>query len=391
MQDFQKTKKACYLGFITQAIAANFAPLLFLKFHKDYGISLGNIALISTVFFFTQLLVDLFCAKFVDRIGYRFSIVVSEVLSALGLVGLAFLPDLLPDAFAGILISVTIYAMGCGLIEVLVSPIIEACPFENKEATMSFLHSFYCWGTVGTIVISTLFFKIFGMDSWKWLAVIWALIPAYNIFNFATCPIVPIVEEGQGMGIRKLFKIPLFWVSICLMVCAGASELAMAQWASAYAEAALGLSKTIGDLLGPCMFAVTMGINRIIFGKYGEKMNLVKYMTASGLLCVICYLMSSLSSNPVIGLIGCVLCGFSVAIMWPGTISISSKKFPKGGTAMFALLAMAGDLGGGVGPAIVGRITQYADDNIRVGMGAGLIFPVVLVIMVYIFAGRDKK
>lgn len=391
MQDFQKTKKACYLGFITQAIAANFAPLLFLKFHKDYGISLGNIALISTVFFFTQLLVDLFCAKFVDRIGYRFSIVVSEVLSALGLVGLAFLPDLLPDAFAGILISVTIYAMGCGLIEVLVSPIIEACPFENKEATMSLLHSFYCWGTVGTIVISTLFFKIFGMDSWKWLAVIWALIPAYNIFNFATCPIVPIVEEGQGMGIRKLFKIPLFWASICLMVCAGASELAMAQWASAYAEAALGLSKTIGDLLGPCMFAVTMGINRIIFGKYGEKMNLVKYMTASGLLCVICYLMASLSSNPVIGLIGCVLCGFSVAIMWPGTISISSKKFPKGGTAMFALLAMAGDLGGGVGPAIVGRITQYADDNIRVGMGAGLIFPVVLVIMVYLFAGRDKK
>ena len=391
MQDFQKTKKACYLGFITQAIAANFAPLLFLKFHKDYGISLGNIALISTVFFFTQLLVDLFCAKFVDRIGYRFSIVVSEVLSALGLVGLAFLPDLLPDAFAGILISVTIYAMGCGLIEVLVSPIIEACPFENKEATMSFLHSFYCWGTVGTIVISTLFFKIFGMDSWKWLAVIWALIPAYNIFNFATCPIVPIVEEGQGMGIRKLFKIPLFWASICLMVCAGASELAMAQWASAYAEAALGLSKTIGDLLGPCMFAVTMGINRIIFGKYGEKMNLVIYMTASGLLCVICYLMSSLSSNPVIGLIGCILCGFSVAIMWPGTISISSKKFPNGGTAMFALLAMAGDLGGGVGPAIVGRITQYADDNIRVGMGAGLIFPVVLVIMVYILAGRDKK
>ena len=391
MQDFQKTKKACYLGFITQAIAANFAPLLFLKFHKDYGISLGNIALISTVFFFTQLLVDLFCAKFVDRIGYRFSIVVSEVLSALGLVGLAFLPDLLPDAFAGIFISVTIYAMGCGLIEVLVSPIIEACPFENKEATMSLLHSFYCWGTVGTIVISTLFFKIFGMDSWKWLAVIWALIPAYNIFNFATCPIVPIVEEGQGMGIRKLFKIPLFWASICLMVCAGASELAMAQWASAYAEAALGLSKTIGDLLGPCMFAVTMGINRIIFGKYGEKMNLVKYMTASGLLCVICYLMASLSSNPVIGLIGCVLCGFSVAIMWPGTISISSKKFPNGGTAMFALLAMAGDLGGGVGPAIVGRITQYADDNIRVGMGAGLIFPVVLVIMVYIFAGRDKK
>lgn len=384
MPNYRKTKTACYLGFITQAIAANFAPLLFLKFHKDYGISLGNIALISTVYFFTQLLIDLFCAKFVDRIGYRVSIVVSEVCSAAGLIGLAFLPDLLPNAFAGILISVTVYAVGCGLIEVLVSPIIEACPFENKEATMSLLHSFYCWGCVGTILISTLFFALFGMDSWRWLAVIWALVPAVNIYNFATCPIVPIVEEGQGMGIRKLGKNPVFWVSIILMVCAGASELSMAQWASAYAEAALGLSKARGDLMGPCMFAVTMGISRVIYGKYGEKLDLSKFMLGSGALCVVCYLMASLSSNPVIGLIGCVLCGFSVGIMWPGTISISSKKFPAGGTAMFALLAMAGDLGGSIGPAVVGRVTQYAGDDIRAGMGVGLIFPVVLIVMLII-------
>ena len=386
MPNYRKTKLACYLGFVTQAIAANFAPLLFLKFHKDYSISLGNIALISTVYFFTQLLIDFFCAKFVDRIGYRVSIVASEILSATGLIGLAFLPDILPDAFAGILISVTIYAMGCGLIEVLASPIIEACPFDNKEATMSLLHSFYCWGSVGTIVISTLFFKIFGMDSWRWLTIIWALVPACNIYNFATCPIVPIVEEGQGMGIRKLGKKPLFWVSICLMVCAGASELAMAQWASAYAEAALGLSKALGDMLGPCMFAVTMGISRVIFGKYGEKLDLKKFMLGSGLLCVICYLMASLSANPMVGLIGCILCGFSVGIMWPGTLSISSKKFPTGGTAMFALLAMAGDLGGSIGPAIVGRVTQYAGDSIRAGMGVGLIFPAVLIIMLIIMS-----
>jgi len=384
MPNYRKTKLACYLGFVTQAIAANFAPLLFLKFHKDYSISLGNIALISTVYFFTQLLIDFFCAKFVDRIGYRVSIVASEILSATGLIGLAFLPDILPDAFAGILISVTIYAMGCGLIEVLASPIIEACPFDNKEATMSLLHSFYCWGSVGTIVISTLFFKIFGMDSWRWLTIIWALVPACNIYNFATCPIVPIVEEGQGMGIRKLGKKPLFWVSICLMVCAGASELAMAQWASAYAEAALGLSKALGDMLGPCMFAVTMGISRVIFGKYGEKLDLKKFMLGSGLLCVICYLMASLSANPMVGLIGCILCGFSVGIMWPGTISISSKKFPAGGTAMFALLAMAGDLGGSIGPAIVGGVTQYAGDDIRAGMGVGLVFPVVLIFMLIV-------
>ena len=391
MPNYRKTKTACYLGFITQAIAANFAPLLFLKFHNDYGISFGNIALISTVYFFTQLLIDLVCAKFVDRIGYRISIVVSEICSAAGLIGLAFLPDLLPDAFAGILISVTVYAMGCGLIEVLVSPIIEACPFENKEATMSLLHSFYCWGCVGTILVSTLFFALFGMDSWRWLAVIWALVPAFNIYNFATCPIVPIVEEGQGMGIRRLGKSPLFWVSIILMVCAGASELSMSQWASAYAEAALGLSKSIGDLLGPCMFAVTMGISRIIYGKYGEKLNLSKFMLGSGALCVICYLMASLSANPVIGLIGCILCGFSVGIMWPGTISISSKKFPMGGTAMFALLAMAGDLGGSIGPAIVGRVTQYAGDDIRAGMGVGLVFPVVLIVMLIILSGASAK
>lgn len=386
MPNYRKTKTACYLGFVTQAIAANFAPLLFLKFHNDYNISLGNIALISTCFFFTQLLVDLFCAKFVDKIGYRICIVASEVCSAAGLIGLAFLPDILPNPFAGILCSVIVYAIGSGLIEVLGSPIVEACPFENKEATMSLLHSFYCWGAVGTILISTLFFLLFGMDSWKWLAVLWALIPTYNIYNFATCPIEHLVEEGSGMGIRELFQKPLFWISVCLMICSGASELAMAQWASAYAEAALGLSKAIGDLTGPCMFAVTMGISRVIFGKYGDRIDLMKFMTGSGILCVVCYLLTSLSSNPLIGLIGCIVCGFSVGIMWPGTISISSKKFPLGGTAMFALLAMAGDLGGSIGPGIVGYITQAAGDNIRIGMSVGLVFPVILLVMLFILS-----
>lgn len=390
MPDYQKTKTACYLGLITQAISANFAPLLFLKFHNDYHISLGNIALISTFFFFTQLLVDLFCAKFVDRIGYRACIVTSEICAAAGLLGLAFLPDLLPDPFIGIICSVIIYAIGSGLIEVLCSPIIEACPFENKEATMSLLHSFYCWGAAATILISSLFFLIFGMDSWKWLAVIWAVIPAINIYNFATCPIEHLVNDGDGMKIRQLFHTPVFWLAVCLMVCSGASELAMAQWASAYAEAALGLSKTLGDLIGPCMFAVTMGISRMIFGKYGERMDLMKFMTGSGLLCVICYLFSSLSSNPVIGLTGCIACGFSVGIMWPGTISITSKKIPAGGTAMFALLAMAGDLGGSIGPGIVGRITQNAGNNIRAGIGMGIIFPVVLLIMLFMLY-RSKR
>lgn len=391
MKNYKKTKIACYLGFITQAIAANFAPLLFLKFHMDYNISLGNIALISTCFFFTQLVVDLFCAKFVDRIGYRACIVASEVCSALGLVGLAILPDLLSNPYMGIIISVITYAIGSGLIEVLCSPIVEACPFENKEATMSLLHSFYCWGAVGTILVSTAFFAIFGIDSWKYLAVLLALVPAINIYNFATCSIEYLVEDGEGMSIPSLFKTPLFWVAIILMVCSGASELSMAQWASAYAEAALGLSKTMGDLLGPCLFAVAMGICRVLYGKYGEKVNLTKFMLGSGLLCVVCYVLASLFSNPVVGLAGCILCGFSVGIMWPGTLSISSKKFPAGGTAMFALLAMAGDLGGSIGPAIVGRVTQMAGDNIRTGMTVGLIFPVVLVIGLLFFVKMKSK
>ena len=389
---YRKTLIACYLGFITQAITANFVPLLFLMFHRTYQISLGKIAFISTVFFFTQLLVDLFCAKYVDKIGYRRSVVASEVLSGVGLIGLAVLPELLPSPYVGILVSVMIYAIGSGLIEVLGSPIVEACPFDNKESVMSLLHSFYCWGSVGVILLSTLFFAIFGIENWKILACIWAVIPLYNIFNFLSCPIESLTEEGEGMSISQLFQIPIFWIAIILMVCAGASEISMAQWASAYAEAALGLSKTIGDLAGPCMFAVTMGISRVIFGKYGAKMDLMKFMTGSGILCVICYLLASVSSNPITGLIGCIICGFSVGIMWPGTISISSERFPAGGTAMFALLAMAGDLGGSIGPGIVGRVTQSAGDNIRAGMGVGLLFPVTLLIMLFIFARqKDHK
>lgn len=375
---------ACYLSFITQAITANFTPLLFLKFHTDYGITLGKIALIPTAFFLTQLLIDVFCARFVDAIGYRRSVITSGITSGLGLAGLAMLPDLFADPFIGIMICVIIYAIGSGLIEVLASPIVEACPFEHKDAVMSLLHSFYCWGAVGVILLSTLFFAVFGIGHWKILACVWALVPFYNIYNFATCPIERLTEKGRGMTIGGLFKTRLFWLAVILMVCAGASELSMAQWASAYTEAALGLSKTVGDLAGPCMFAVTMGICRVIYGKFGAKMNLIRFMLGSGVLCLCCYLLASLSNAPVIGLIGCVLCGFSVGIMWPGTISITSPRLPEGGTALFALLAMAGDLGGAFGPSLVGAITQRTGDNLQSGMLVGSIFPTVLIVVLMI-------
>ncbi len=387
---YRKTLIACYLGFVTQAICANFVPLLFITFHRSYGISFSSLALISTVFFFTQLIVDLVCAKIVDYIGYRTCVVAAEVTSGLGLAGLAFLPEITGSPFVGIIISVIIYAIGSGLTEVLVSPIVEACPFENKEGTMSLLHSFYCWGSVGVILGSTLFFAIFGIENWKILALIWSVIPLYNIYNFATCPIEKLVEDGNSMTMGKLFKTRLFWVFIVLMVCAGASEISMAQWASAFAESALHVSKTVGDLAGPCGFAICMGISRVLYGKYGEKVDLTIFMVFSGIMCLICYLIAGLSPFPVLGLVGCALCGFTVGIMWPGSISISSRVLPKGGTAMFAFLALAGDLGGATGPAIVGNISQKFGEDLKAGVLAGIGFPIVLVICVLMVRKKYK-
>ena len=388
--NYRKTLLACYLGFITQAISANFAPLLFLTFKGTYGIPLEKIALIPTVFYLTQLLIDFAATKFVDRIGYRICVVVSQVVSAAGLVLMTILPELLPVPLIGILIAVVLYALGSGLIEVLVSPIVEACPFENKEGMMSLLHSFYCWGAVGVILGSTLFFAIFGLAHWKVLTLIWALVPLYNAFNFITCPIERLVEDGESMRTGQLLRLPLFWLLILLMVCSGASEASMAQWASAFTESAIGVSKTIGDLAGPCLFAVFMGTSRILYGKMSEKLDLTKTMLACGILCVICYLMASLSPLPIIGLAGCALCGISVGIMWPGTISISAQKCPMGGTAMFAFLALAGDMGATVGPSMVGRCSGMAGGDLKMGLLFAAIFPVVLIFVLFVLKRMVK-
>ena len=377
---YGKTLVACYLGFITQAIAANFAPLLFVTFQHTYGISLEKIALIPVVFYLTQLFVDLGATKFADKIGYRICVVASQIVSAIGLVLLAVLPEILPVPFLGILIAVVLYAIGSGLVEVLVSPIVEACPFENKDGMMSLLHSFYCWGAVGVILGSSLFFAVFGTENWRILTVLWALAPLVNVFLFLSCPMERLVEEGESLPLRKLLRLPLLWMMILLMICAGASEAAMAQLASAFTESALGVSKTVGDLAGPCLFALSMGISRMLYGKISGKLNLTKTMLLCGLLCVVCYLLASLSPLPILGLAGCALCGFGVGIMWPGTISLSSQGCPKGGTAMFAFLALAGDFGGTVSPAVVGNISELAGGNLKIGLLAATVFPAVLVL-----------
>ena len=389
--NYKKTLFACYLGCITQAISANFAPLLFLTFKSTYAISLDKIALIPMVFYLTQLFTDLAATKIVDRIGYRTCVVASQILSAAGLVLLAFLPEVLPVPFLGILIAVVLYAIGSGLIEVLISPIVEACPFENKEGMMSLLHSFYCWGSVGVILGSTVFFAVFGIGNWRILTLIWALLPLYNTFNFISCPIERLVEDGKGIGVRRLLRLPLFWLLALLMVCSGAAEMSMAQWASAFTESAMGVTKTIGDLAGPCMFSVFMGLARVFYSKMSEKLDLTKTMLACGTLCIICYLLASLSAIPILGLAGCALCGLSVGIMWPGTISISAQKCPAGGTAMFALLALAGDLGGSVGSSAVGVFSNLAGGNLKMGLLVATFFPLILILGLVILKRTVNK
>ncbi|MBO5522167.1 MAG: MFS transporter [Roseburia sp.] len=377
--DYNKTVTACFIAYIVQAIVNNFVPLLFLTFQSSYGIPLEKITMLITINFGLQLLIDLLSVTFVDKIGYRASMLLAHIFAAAGLILLTVLPDCFSDPFTGIFLAVMVYAVGGGLLEVLVSPVVEACPTEHKEQTMSLLHSFYCWGHVGVVLLSTVFFRVFGIENWKFLAVLWALIPLCNTFLFAKVPIASLIDEGeQGLSIKELLSMKIFWILFLMMVCAGASEQAVSQWASTFAEMGLGVSKTIGDLAGPMAFAILMGSSRAIYGKYGEKIDLDRFMVCSIFLCIASYLGISLLPNPVMGLLSCALCGLSVGILWPGTFSKSAAAVPKGGTAMFALLALGGDLGCSGGPTLVGMVSSFFDDNLKIGILAAVIFPVLL-------------
>lgn len=377
---YKTTQTACFAGYIVQAIINNFLPLLFVTLQDSYEIPLEKITMLVTVNFAIQLGVDLLAMTFVDKIGYRVSIVLAHILASAGLVLLPILPEMTADPFVGILIAVAVYAVGGGLLEVLVSPIMESCPTENKEKAMSLLHSFYCWGHVGVVLLSTIFFALAGIGNWRVLSFIWALVPAVNCLIFLKTPIAPLIPEGEeGLPLRQLVKSKRFWVFMLMMLCAGASEQAVSQWASTFAEKGLDISKTAGDLAGPMTFAVLMGSARVFYGKYGDKINLDRFMAGSGVLCAVSYLLISLVPSPVISLIGCAVTGLSVGIMWPGTFSKASASL-KGGTAMFALLALAGDLGCSGGPTLVGFVSGAFDDNLKAGILAAIVFPVMMVL-----------
>ena len=389
---YKSTIRACFAGYVVQAVVNNFVPLLFLTFQSQYGIPLSQVTLLITINFALQLAVDGVSVFFIDRIGYRAAAVIAHICATLGLVGLAFLPDLLPSPFAGLLLSVLLYALGGGLLEVIVSPIVESCPSDHKAQTMSILHSFYCWGSAGVIVISTLFLKIFGASSWKILAAIWALLPLANCFVFTKVPLAPLVAEGgTGMHIGQLFRSRVFWVIMLMMLCAGASEQAVSQWASTFAEKGLGVSKAVGDLAGPTVFALLMATSRLLYGKFGAKIDLNKAMMASALLCVVSYLLIGLTNSPVLGLVGVGLCGLAVGIFWPGTFSTAAASLRGGGTAMFALMALAGDLGCSGGPTLAGAIAGAFGDNLRLGILCAVAFPALMILGILLIRRTDTR
>lgn len=376
---YKHTIYACFTGYIVQAVINNFIPLLFLTFRSSYGIPLSKITFLVTFNFGLQLVIDLLAAGFVDRIGYRAAAILAHVFAVAGFLSLTVLPELTPDPFVGLMLAVLIYAVGGGLIEVLISPIVEACPTDNKEKAMSLLHSFYCWGHVAVVLISTLYFRFVGIGHWKMLAVFWALIPAVNIVMFAKVPITPLLaEDEKGLTIKQLLTGKTFWVLMFLMLCAGASEQAVSQWASTFAELGLGVSKTVGDLTGPMLFAILMGTSRAIYGKYGEHIRLERFMTLSGICCVGSYLLMALAPSPVLGLAGCGLCGLSVGILWPGTFSLASARIRNGGTQMFAFFALAGDVGCSLGPTVVGQVAGAGGEQLNRGILAGMVFPMLL-------------
>jgi fucose permease len=392
---YRSTLNACYVGFITQATVNNLAPLLFIIFQNSFHISyemLGRLVLIN---FGVQILADWVALHTVDRIGYRTAAVLAHAFAVVGLVALGVLPMVLPNPYLGLTIAIAIYAVGGGFIEVLISPIVDSLPGDAKASAMSLLHSFYCWGQMAVVILTTLALKIIGTALWFWLPIVWALLPLYNLFRFLKVPLLPPVAGHERISLKVLIKKPIFLVALLLMLSAGASELTMSQWSSLFAERGLGVPKVMGDLLGPCLFAFFMGIGRTLHGVLGHRFSLRGAMHATAALCVLCYLVTVLVPIPVIALLGCALCGFSVSLMWPGTFSLVAEAFPKGGTAMFGLMAVFGDLGASVGPWLAGFISDVVQRSTQgialaaslslrpdqLGLKAGLLLAVVFPLM----------
>lgn len=376
--NYKSTLHACYLGYITQALIVNLPPLLFVVFREKFGLSYTMLGSIVMLIFVTQLIVDALAVEYVDKIGHRTSAVMAHAFAAVGMIALAFLPRILPYPFIGLIVSSILFSIGGGLIEVLVSPIVESLPSEAKASSMSLLHSFYSWGQVLVIILSTLALLFLGQELWFFLPLVWSLLPLYTLFKFTRVPLIPPEEESKRTPLRTLFRSRIFLIALLLMICSGASEQSMAQWASLFAEKGLGISKTLGDLLGPCLFAVMMGIVRTWYGMKGQKVHIHKILVISSVLCMASFVITAIVPIPAISLLGCALCGLSVSLMWPGMLSLTAASYPSGGVAMFAILALAGDLGCSVGPQLIGIIADSS--SLNWGLLTAIIFPTVMLV-----------
>ena len=390
-KSFKATITASCIGYFTQAILINFAPLLFITFQKEFGLSLAQLSVLIATNFATELIIDFLGTKYVSKIGYRRSVIIAQALSVIGLCMIPILPKLMASKFLALEMAMVFCGLGGGLIEVLISPIVEACPTKRKSAIMSMLHSFYCWGQMGVVLLSTIYFRTVGIEHWEYLSLIWAIIPAIDLVLFCFVPINTLVDESEESSFGDLIKQKLFWVFLVMMLCAGATELSMSQWASAFAEAGLKVEKWVGDLLGPCLFAVCMGCARIFYATHSDKIGLKKGILISSGICIVSYLVAIFSPIPIISLIGCAMCGVGSGMLWPGTYSIATNRMPKGGVPMFGLLALAGDMGCLSGPYLTGMMSTVFGGNLKMGFLFSLIFPITLMIMVVILMKYFKK
>lgn len=406
--NFKHTLVACYTGYIVQAIVNTLSPLLFIIFNEQLGLSLTEISILITVNFIIQISMDVASTFFINVLGYRKSVIIAEFLATVGLLSMAMFTVCIPNKFVALLASTALMSMGGGIIEVVVSPIVEAIPGDEKASAMSILHSFYCWGQLAVVLLTTLFLAIFGMGAWIALPILYAIVPAIGALMFTIVPVNQLEAGEKASSIKKLIRQKGFWLMVIIMVCAGASEVSMAQWGSLFAEVTLGIPKSLGDLLGPSVFAICMGLGRIIFGRVADKIRIERWICASFALCILAYLVTTLFDMPIIASVGFALCGISVAILWPGTYSLGAREISYGGTLIFALFALSGDIGCALGPDLVGIVSDAvsADGNgflsalisgsgISAGLRTGLllasVFPAVGFIASLILSIRLSK
>lgn len=387
---YRSTIFAGFIGYITQSITINFAPLLFVTFGNQYGLSLSKISSLIVICFCVQLFIDAFSSRFPGLFKPRPTVIAAQFVAALGIASLGFLPKILPP-YPALVIAILLSGVGSGLVEVMVSPIVEACPTRRKSAYMCLLHSFYCWGHVAVVLFSTLYFSLVGVEKWEYLAYLWALVPLVDMILFCFVPLFSLENEQSVKQPRAYMKNKIFWLIFFMMLCGGAAEQAMSQWASEFAEKGLGVTKALGDLMGPCLFAVLMGTARVVYAKLSTKISLNKFMSASCILCILSYAIAALSGHPLLSLAGCALCGLSVGIMWPGNISAATALLPTSGISMFALLALGGDVGCLIGPALVGTVAESFGNNLRVSFLVSILFPALLLLALYLSAKLNKK